>query len=459
MQRPSPLRISLFLASIFCASSPLAAGGGVQLEARVSLERGRALLVDESGVGPLKRHEGTRRLEGPGHLELAPGAVARLSWPGLGSTELMGPTSVSWDVAEATEELRLRFGVLERMDLELRRGSVRLDLPGAWRLEAQRGVFELRAQPVGGVGVRQLAGRSCRASWVGGAGVSAPQWIGPGESVRLSGTRVPRPQGPDGAGAPSWNTATWPWGEGGVPGAPDLAVGAEAWQEPSWPWGAPQGSSEPWARWDWPWAPEDHAQASSAPDASDALVREEGPAIATPSARAESAAPPALPTAQELTEELPEALSPAAAVQEPLAELQSEAQSQREVTTEVTTSPSHDLLPSETPGQDVPSDLPTRVEHDAGSWRGLDKDQLVVRSGGTLQLSESWVDEELEGGRRRISIPVDAGTPLWYFSEVYDYRLFPGAELLVDEHGDVLAHQGWVRIFHAQQGRVGARVR
>lgn len=435
--RASLLLAPVFAAPVFAAPSPLFAGVGAALETRVTLERGRALLVDEAGVGPLKRHEGTRQLEGVGHLELAPGSRASVVWPGLGSVELRGPTSISWDPGTDAEDLRLSIGVLERVDLEVRRGRVRLDLPGAWRLEAQLGVFELRSLPVGGVGVRQLAGRSCRASWVGGPGISAPQWIGPGESARLCGTREPVAGGLDGAGAPSWSAVTWPWGEGGVPGAPDLSTGGEAWGDASWPWGQAPGGTKPWERWDWPWgvAAADADQSESVP----ALELSPSILVATPET----------PATSRLS-----AVPETGSVIDPEAALESADES-----ADGALLAGQQRVVDEAPDPAPAFEAPQPAAHDSAAWRGLDRGQLIQGSLGTLQLSGAWVEEELAGGRRRISIPADAGVPLWYFSDQYDYRLFPGSELLLDASGGVLVHQGWVRIFHAQPGRVGARLR
>ena len=443
MNRLRRLRPWLVAALLLCAA-PLEASGSVPLEARISLQRGRALLVDEAGVAPLRRHEGLRPLEGAGHLELAPGGLANLSWPGLGSAQLSGPASVSWDLSGEGDQLRLSFGLLDRVDLELRRGSARLDLPGAWRLEAELGVFELRALPGGGVGVEQLAGRSCRASWVGGSGVSSPQWIGPGERARLSGSREPVAQGPDGAGAPSWGTVTWPWGEGGVPGAPDLgSPGSQAWGDAAWPWGSVTQDSQPWERWDWPWCAEASGRLVAPQLAGEPAATSSQDQAPTSAVRPEPYPAPA--EVQPLGAD--EAVAPRVHAPQPSSHPLTQPSEARPFELEAPTS------------DDQPTvEGPDPAAYDARDWRGLELEQLVEGTTGTRERSAAWVEEELAGGRRRISLPVDAGVPLWYFSDVYDYRLFPGAELLLDAQGAVLAHQGWVRIFHARPGREGARL-
>ncbi|MCB9915413.1 MAG: hypothetical protein H6828_09725 [Planctomycetes bacterium] len=181
MRRLLPtLLVGLALAWPLAPHGPAAPEGA--LLTRIELERGRALFVDDTGVVPLERHAGPRSHTGPGHFELAPGSTAVVRWAGRGSVRVEGPTSLSWDELTAEDELRLRFGTVAEADLELRRGGARVDLPGAWRLELGPGAVNLRSLPVGGVEFVHHAGVAARASWIGGPGVSAPRWIGPGSA-------------------------------------------------------------------------------------------------------------------------------------------------------------------------------------------------------------------------------------------------------------------------------------
>ena len=264
--------ISAFMSPRVCISSALFAlcclfvalpahaepgGDGV----RVELTRGRGLLVTENGVQPIGRLSGPIPIRDPGHLELAPGSHATLAFPSVGSLRLEGPTSVAWQQPTSEGEQRLTFSALYAAEVELRAGSARLDLPGAWRVHLSPGAVSLHGLPGGGCEVVNHAGQAVRAQWIGSLDHVAPaQPIAPGECGRLQGSHRPEWHADPSGSAPRWTETAWPWGDGGIENAPDMALDpVRPWNPGTWPWGsAPEDaaeSQEPWTRWDWPWVP------------------------------------------------------------------------------------------------------------------------------------------------------------------------------------------------------------
>jgi len=228
-------------------------------EVRLSVESGRALLVTDHGVSPITRTHGVPPVSGPGHLELAPGSRASLRWAGRCSIELRGPVSVAWQPPTGNEGLRLDFSALREADVEVRNGALRIGLPGAWRARLEEGAYSLYGLPAGGVELVHRAGREARATWVGGEGFAPPPVpIRAGDRARLQGQPDVQVRGDASSSAPEWGTSTWPWGSGGIPDQPDLALRqAPGWDATSpWPWTAEEEEEvEPWRRWDWPWQP------------------------------------------------------------------------------------------------------------------------------------------------------------------------------------------------------------
>ncbi len=243
----APLTAALVLAAVAPAQ-----------EVRLSVESGRALLVTDHGVSPLTRGRGVPPVAGPGHFELAPGSRASLCWAGRCSIELRGPASVAWQPVAASDGLRLDFSALREADVEVRSGAVRLGLPGAWRARLEEGAYSLYGLPAGGVELVHRAGREARATWVGGEGFAPPPVpIHAGERARLQGQPVFHVRADSSPSAPEWGSSTWPWGSGGIPDQPDLALRqAPGWDASSpWPWTVEEEELEPWRRWDWPWQP------------------------------------------------------------------------------------------------------------------------------------------------------------------------------------------------------------
>ncbi len=266
----------------------------------MTVERGRALFVSDHGVVPVSRGRGCLVHEGGGQLELAPGARARVAWPGRCSVDLVGPASLGWRTDAPGEPLRLDLVAVRAAELEVRQGGLRAGLPGAWRLDLDEGAYGLLELPTGGVQLDHQAGRVARATWVGGAGAAPPPAeVWPGQRVRLAGAPAGASRPDRGSAAPGWSTTGWPWGEAalGDPAAPIAAepdsapleapangpalppTGVELSLSPEAPLArvevlggvASERPLEPWRRWDWPWRPGPDLTGQEAPEGAEPL--------------------------------------------------------------------------------------------------------------------------------------------------------------------------------------------
>jgi len=393
------------------------AGGGV---ARLDLERGRALLVDGAGVTPLRRSDGTLVVLGRAHLELAPGARALVRWPGQASVALRGPASFAWG-AESGEGLRWDFSALQHAEVEIRTREARIELPDAWRLELARGAYTLEALPGGGSRLDHHAGRPARATWIGGVGVSPPPFaVSQGESVRLAGTPRVTTRADRTPGARRWDASSWPWGEGGIPDLPPgLAESQPPWPADDWPWQPPPADLAPWERWDWPWRV---TPAPSTPSelGGDGTV---DPFPSPPWSPGETE-PPA-----QVSAPLPVPFTPPA----PAA--------------------SDGTVGDEIEEEEAPAAPPEPAPYDPALWRGLPEEQTEDHGTFRVQRSDDWVIEELPSGRTELRLERETLEPAWFLGREVDYRVFPGAALVLEPDGRVRFHRGWVRVVETPPGR------
>lgn len=408
---------ALLAAVAAAASTPSGdlVGGGPA--ARLDLERGRALLVDGGGVTRLRHSDGTHVVHGQAHLELAPGARALVRWPGRASVALRGPASFAWGGGNAGG-FRWTFTALQHAEVEIRTREARIELPDAWRLELARGAYSLEALPGGGSRLEHHAGRPARATWIGGAGVSPPPFaVSQGESVRLAGTPRVTSRADRTPGARRWNASSWPWGEGGIPDLPpELAENQPPWLADDWPWPPPPVDPEPWERWDWPWRPVPAPEPLVPPELGPDSTVDPFPGAPWSPGGAESRA--------QVSEPLPAPVAPQAPVASDGAE-------------EIVTPPS-------------PAGS---AAYDATLWRGLPEDQTEDHGPFRLQRSDDWVIEELPSGRLEIRLERETLEPAWFLGREVDYRVFPGAAIVLEPDGRVRFHRGWVRIVEATPGR------
>ena len=440
-----------------CLGLPASPAGSTRtpeggLVARIELQRGRALLVKDSGVVPVRRHLGVQISPGPGHLELAPASRAVVRWSGMGSLTLSGPSSVSWQELPSGG-LLWRFGALHGAQVEIRGGQARIELPDAWRVDLGRGAFSFRGLPGGGTELKNQAGTLLRATWIGEEGISPPPIvIGPGQSALLAGApRLEVAVDPT-AATPPWTQTRWPWGRGGIPDVPDLTGDSgQPWPTGPWPWGPESEAMAPWERWDWPWSaapPESEPQPVLEP----APVLEPTPEAGTrPARRPEDPerdllplVPP--PASRGLRDEVaPTTPEPPSAVRNTSAAEAAEPrlESPPERIAEPNAEPPAELPPAGEVSLSTPSPL----------WRGLPEERLEVHRVFRLERSEDWIWEGLPSGRLRVELDPHAKRPRWYLGQELDLRLFPGAAIVLEEDGSLRFHEGWVRILGAVEGR------
>lgn len=203
---------------------------------KVDLLEGRAQLATPHGVEQLRPERGAREHDGPGYLEA--GALARLHmrWSGAASVELGGACALEWRASPGESgALSLAFARLDSLSLEVRRGPVRLELPGGWRLRLAHGAAFVRALPGGAFELEHAAGAPLLLTASRSAADVRPPWtVLPGAKLRLE-PRAERPLAGDSArllnplGQPSrrarepleppapWAGFSWPWSDSGAP--------------------------------------------------------------------------------------------------------------------------------------------------------------------------------------------------------------------------------------------------
>ena len=463
-------------------------------EVRVTVEHGRALFVSDAGVTPVTRGKGCLVHDTGGQLELAPGSRARVSWVGTGTVSLLGPASLGWHGNADGQDLRLDLVAARSAELEVRRGPVRTRLPGAWTLALEKGAYSLEQLPTGGVELGHLAGRTARATWMGGEGFAPPPLeVLAGQRVRLDGA-PPLTARPDvSRGAPGWSTTAWPWGEATegapAPGAPaqgepviELALGAELSPETEVQELRPAEETEvaaPWRRWDWPWpAPTAERQLADEADEpghsgpqletntaaglSAPEPRDPSPGTAGEPRAPEPAAP--VPDSSEPATPEPATLEPASPGVEPTAGPSGPGPgSGPQGVEEESPLPRHDRPdspgePDEAPAPATPgspsSEAPSQDSgHRPELWRGLPESALGRQEHCVLQLGVRLEEVPRADGGRELRVPADSEEPVWYFGPSLDVRVFPGASLVLEPDGSIRYHTGQVRFLQAHPER------
>ncbi|MFT7667701.1 MAG: hypothetical protein ACI8X5_000384 [Planctomycetota bacterium] len=432
---------SALVATSLLIIAPKAPCASVAMDSAIlDLLTGRGILVDDSGIVPIDRRTGGTQIYGPGHLELAPGASAQLQVVGLGTLELWGPTSVSWQAVTTDGELRLNFGALYRAEILLRSSSARLELPGAWRVNLGVGAVSLRGLPGGGTELVNHAGGTASAAWIGALQhVASPTMIAQGHSRRLQGTG-PAPTAPDRRSTPqarSWNESEWPWGAGPINGIPDMtSISTESWDASRWSLEGQEAEVEAWERWDWPW--------TGPPSESAELDVEEIEEHLNHPAKPESLSPLSQAPWKEWdwpfdepkidVEALPEEDTPAPEIATEAVPSEYLPKVRRDNSRRISTKDSDFGF-----AEDVPKG------HQAEYWRGLPGEKIMWSTNYALQRSSDLVIDSMIEGRRRISLAANATEPVWFFNSQLDMRIFPGGSLVVEADGSMRYHVGFVR--------------
>jgi hypothetical protein len=203
----------------------------------IDVLEGRVELASESGVE--RRDGGGRELvrDGPAYFEAGATARVRLRWRSCASLELAGPAAFEWRESHGPSGgLYLDVKRIERADVEVRRGPLRLELPGGWLVHLARGAAHLQRRPDGSYDVEHVAGAPLLVGYEPASGqVRPPQTVLPGATIHLAAERVAGTLPADSPGetkhAP-WTGSSWPWPE--APAArleePRLAAWGPRWR-------------------------------------------------------------------------------------------------------------------------------------------------------------------------------------------------------------------------------------
>lgn len=129
---------------------------------RLRLERGRASLVDTTGLTPMYAPIERQRLSAAGHLEVGAVSELDLSWSGHGSLHMVGSGALEWTSLPFLEGGSIDLLDFRLADLEVRTGRLWLGLPGDVHLELRRGAVQLVGLSSGRYELRHLGGEPAR---------------------------------------------------------------------------------------------------------------------------------------------------------------------------------------------------------------------------------------------------------------------------------------------------------
>lgn len=172
---------------------------------RIESHGGRVELLAASAQ-PLRLGRGAVQNTDPrGHLETGAGAKARIVWPLSGSAEIAGRGGFQWEAGG------LRVFECERLELEVRRGPLRIEAQAGWTLLVERGALVLQSDPLGGYTLEQRAGLVASLTHRSGPFLRSAPLPSPGQRCRL----LPYDQTSSPATLerhPAWQVHEWPWG-------------------------------------------------------------------------------------------------------------------------------------------------------------------------------------------------------------------------------------------------------
>ncbi len=115
------------------------------------LDVGEVRLVEGDTVRALDRRAGAVALAGDSaRIECGAQSEFELAWRGLASATVHGPAALELEcVPELGGAPRLRLEQAQRLELEVRRGTLTLELSGVGVLEVCSGALQVRARPHG----------------------------------------------------------------------------------------------------------------------------------------------------------------------------------------------------------------------------------------------------------------------------------------------------------------------
>lgn len=161
----------------------LGLGHGVQESSApvVRMTTGSGRLLAEHTVQTLDARSGAVHLAGAsGRVESGAAARTELAWRGLASATITGPAAF-----ELGREPGLVLETCATAEVEVRRGTLALELAGLGSLELAAGAVRVRHLPDGGVELLNRGGRTLE-FWLG---EERPLAVGPGQCLRLAAPR------------------------------------------------------------------------------------------------------------------------------------------------------------------------------------------------------------------------------------------------------------------------------
>lgn len=193
---------------------------------------GRADLASPLGIVPLRPGAKPIERNGPGYLEL--GAISRLDlrWRGVASLELEGAGALEWRGSQGDEDaLSLEVLRLDKLSVEVRRGPLRLELPGGWRATLTHGALHVRTLSDGTLELEHIAGAPLLVAPGPVDGRTSPPWTVLAGSKVLLAPASDAPQAASGRKPLAQERRDTSWAQPATCGAP--------WTSFQWPWSEP----------------------------------------------------------------------------------------------------------------------------------------------------------------------------------------------------------------------------
>ena len=152
----------------------------------VSVQRGRARLVQEEETHSLTSSDEALQGRGDAALGVGMGGRAEVAWRSRASLRIAGPAELEWGLRSAKGELQIIAGAAGGLELEARRMPVWLELSHGWRLRAREAALQIQELPTGGWSVKHHGGSAVRVlSRVPREEGSWPRVLVAGDEVRL----------------------------------------------------------------------------------------------------------------------------------------------------------------------------------------------------------------------------------------------------------------------------------
>ncbi len=145
------------------AASVRPSDGGRRSDAAavVSVPTGHAFVATDDGVLSLASTSAPLVVPGQAHIELGIRSEVAVRWNSLSSASVRGKASFSIVTdADAPLDPRMSILFLRSAELELRRGSLSIDLPQGWGIRLGRAVVSVRETPEGSIELVHRGGQA-----------------------------------------------------------------------------------------------------------------------------------------------------------------------------------------------------------------------------------------------------------------------------------------------------------